>query len=103
MSRDTSSQCVAETHLAYTFPRQDVVGSCDAGGFSKNVSRCTIKSSVCQAAGKNRGNAVHEDSEQLQDDLERGMAQRCLPSHDHGNPWNGSESSLYLAIPDSEP
>ena len=94
--RDTGSQCASVRLLA--FPKQAAVGSFGASGSSRNVSRCTLLSSVCQAAGKNRGQAFHQDSEQLQDDRERGITQSCLPSQDHGNPWNRSECSLYLAI-----
>ena len=57
-------------------------------------------SSVCQAEGKNRGKACHEDSEHLQDHWERGITQNCLPSLDHGTTWNRSESSLNLANAD---
>ena len=100
--RDTGSQCVAKKLLAYTFPRQGAVGSFGAGGFAETfpdvrhefrVSGCKQESRLSSPRGL----------EQLQDDWERGITQSCLPSQDHGNPWNRSETSLYLAIPESEP
>ena len=45
-------------------------------------------SSVCQAAGWNRGKAFQMNSEQTKDDWERGVIQNCLLSQDLKNLWS---------------
>ena len=55
------------------------------------------RSSVHQAAGKNRGKAFQEDSEHFKVDWERGITKSCLPSLDHGFPWNRPENLPYRA------
>ena len=86
MFRDTGSQCVAVRLLAYTFLQEDAVGSSGADGSEKRFLACYI-SSVCQAAGQNRGKAFQMNSEQLKDNWERGIIKCCLLSQDHENLW----------------
>ena len=86
--------------LAYTFLKEDAVGSSGADGSTKRF--LAYMSSVCQAAGWNRGKDFQNNSEQLNDDWERGIIQSCLLSQDPENLWNHSESSLFLVIPEFE-
>ena len=55
-------------------------------------------SSMYQNTSKNRGKAFHEDSEQLQEDWERGITQSCLPSRDYGNPWIRSKNDFPVIL-----
>ena len=77
--------------FAYTFPEQDAVGSSDADGLTKTFPSVPYEFRV-SGCGKNRGKAFQKNSEQSEDDWERGITQSCLLSQDHGNLGNRSEN-----------